>query len=400
VYVSVSTLRGVGAAAMAVTLAAGAAGCTGNGSEAKAAPPPSLTVLPADASAKVRPDTAINVATKDGTIQNVTVTTKGRPVEGALSADGRNWRSRWRLNPGARYDVAATVLGRDGRTRTVTSGFTTAKVERAVTAQIEAPFAKETVGVGMPIILRFDREITEKAEVERALVVTADKPVQGAWHWFGDQSVVFRTKDYWPRFTKVHLTAHLTGVRVAKNVYGTKNLDLSFQVGERQTSKASAKTHRMLVYRNGKKIRNFPISMGRGGIYKYTTTNGNHLTMDKGNPVIMDSSTVGCPPGCPDYYRQVVYYSVRISNSGEYTHSAPWSVGSQGHANVSHGCINMAPADARWFYNSSRRGDPYKVTGTKRELEPENGWGYWQLSWADWVKGSSLKQPVTVGPLV
>ena len=86
-----------------------------------------------------------------------------------------------------------------------------------------------------------------------------------------------------------------------------------------------------------------PISMGKGTRLAYTTTSGVHLTMEKAHHVVMDSASVGCPPGCPDYYRHDVYYAVRISDSGEYEHSAPWSVGDQGSHNVSHGCINMGP---------------------------------------------------------
>lgn len=406
-YVSVSTpesrrrVRSAGAVTIGVTLTLGGAACTGgSSSDAEARPPAKLSVTPANAAGKVRPDSSIVVKAVDGTIQNVTVTTKGNPVEGQLGADKTEWRSRWRLDPGVKYQVVATALGKDGKTQTTSSDFSTAKVKdsQAITTSIEAPFDKETVGVGIPIILRFDKEVFNRAEVERALEVRASKPVEGAWHWFDSQTVVFRTKQYWPRFTKVSFVAHMSGVRAAKSVYGTKNLKLGFQIGEKKTSKASAKTHRMLVYKNGKKIRNFPVSMGKGGLDKYTTTNGDHLTMEKDNPVIMDSTTVGCGPGCPDYYRQVVNYAVRISNSGEYTHSAPWSVGSQGYDNVSHGCVNMAPSAAAWFYDFSHRGDPYKITGTSRELEPDNGWGYWQLDWKGWLAGSALKQSFAVGP--
>src|SRR5262249_42280499 len=124
-----------------------------------------------------------------------------------------------------------------------------------------------------------------------------------------------------------------------------------------------------------------------------------HLAMDKQYLTVMDSSTTGCGPGCPDYYREDVYWTVRISDSGEYEHSAPWSVGDQGYTNVSHGCINLSPSDAIWFYHFSNRGDIIKVTGTDRELEPDNGWGYWQEDWPAWLKYSALHQAITTATL-
>ncbi|MFI0349827.1 Ig-like domain-containing protein [Actinomadura sp. 9N407] len=393
-----------GAALLGVTVAAGAglAGCSSDATTVPGGGAVNVAVTPVGGAEPQRPDSPIAVQAERGTIANVTVTTKGDAVEGALNADRTQWRSRWTLAPGTEYAVHATAVGLDGRTRTVSTRFTTAEAKKELATKMEAPNAKEVVGVGMPVILRFDREITDKAAVERALEVRSSKPVEGAWHWFEDDylgpSVVFRTKEYWPAHTDVTVNAHLTGVQGAKGVYGTKNQSLKFRVGDSHISTASENTHKMVVKKNGKVVRKIPVSMGKGGVTKYTTTNGVHLTMDKGSPVTMSSDWEGIGPGSPGYYSLTVYSAVRISNSGEYVHSAPWSVGSQGSDNVSHGCINISPSHAKWFYNFSHRGDPYEVTGSKRELEPDNGWGYWQLSWKDWVKGSALKQGFKIGP--
>ncbi|MCW2903538.1 MAG: ErfK/YbiS/YcfS/YnhG family protein [Streptosporangiaceae bacterium] len=372
--------------ALSATLLSAGAACTG-GDRKDTGPLARLAISPGNGGAKVAPDSPIIVQAFDGTLQDVTITTKGNKVEGGQTAGGTRWQSRWTLDPGTKYQVVATALGRDGKTRSVTSNFTTLKADNPIATRIEAPADHEKVGVGMPIVLHFSKDVQNKKAVEKALVVRSTKPVMGAWHWFGPQDLVFRTKEHWPRHTKVEFLAHMSGVRAAKNVFGARNLDLKFEIGEQQSSVAGEDDHQMVVSKNGKTVRTIPISMGRGGITKYTTTNGNHLTMDKAQAVLMDSSTVGCGPGCPGYYREMVYWAVRISNSGEYAHSAPWSVGSQGNSNVSHGCVNMSPSNAIWFYNFSQRGDPYKITGTDRELEPDNGWGYWQLSWPGWLKG-------------
>jgi lipoprotein-anchoring transpeptidase ErfK/SrfK len=380
--------------ALAAALALAASGCSSSGADKVADAAAKVTILPGNGTGKARPDIPIKVLVKGGKLLNVTVSGKGTKVMGAASPDGTQWRSRWTLAPNADYSVIATALGEDGKTQTVTSSFKTAKPKQTLAAAVLAPNNGETVGVGMPIMLHFDHKVTNKAQVERAFEVRSSTPVLGAWRWYTDQDVVFRTKKYWPRHTKVRLIGHMSGVRAGRGVYGTKNVNLAFMVGEEHISTASSRNHHMIVKKNGKKVKDIPISMGRGGIEKYTTTNGVHLAMEKAYLTVMDSSTVGCGPGCPDYYREDVYWTVRISDSGEFVHSAPWSVGSQGNSNVSHGCVNASPSNAIWFYHFTRRGDVVRVTGTNRELAYNNGWGYWQLPWKRWMKGSATKSSV------
>ncbi|MFA1542027.1 L,D-transpeptidase [Actinomadura monticuli] len=389
--------RRTAAVLVGASVVAGAAACSGGG-EPDGAAAVRLAVSPAGGGGKLRPDSPIDVRAHGGTIENVTVSAGDGAVEGDLSADRTQWRSRWSLTPGQTYTVAATALGKDGRTRTVSSRFTTAEVAKTNAATIEAPYDKETVGVGIPIIMNFQRPVKDRAAVERALEVTADKTVEGAWHWFGDQQVVFRTRQYWPAHANVRFQAHLSGVRTGGEVYGGKDYAVDFKIGDSHVSTAGEDNHKMVVMVNGKKARTIPTSMGKGGARMYTTTNGVHLTMGKEDPTVMTSDWMGIAPGGAGGYSLTVYKSVRISNSGEYVHSAPWSVGSQGHENVSHGCINISPSNAKWFYKLSYRGDPVRVTGTSRELEPDNGWGFWQLGWDDWVKGGALKKPVTTAP--
>lgn len=363
------------------------AGCSG--SDVLDRPDAKISITPASAAGSVRPDTPIAVKAAQGRLQNVTVTAAGKPVEGVLTTDGSTWKSRWPLDPATTYAVTATAFGADGQTETATSSFKTLKPKQTTPSQVLFPKAKETVGVGMPVKINFDKKVVNKAAVERALEVRSSKPVEGAWRWFDDYNVVFRPKSYWPAYTQVRVVGHTAGVRFAKDVYGDKNIDLSFKVGERIESFGDARKHYVTVKRNGKKARKMPVSMGMGGIRKYTTTSGNHLTMEKEYMTVMTSPGIG--PGSAGYYRQNVYWTVRISDSGEYLHSAPWSTGSQGNSNVSHGCVNMSPSNAKWFNQISHRGDPVKIVGTSRQLEPENGWGYWQLNWKNWLNGSKAK---------
>ncbi|GAA2030317.1 hypothetical protein GCM10009800_14540 [Nocardiopsis rhodophaea] len=98
----------------------------------------------------------------------------------------------------------------------------------------------------------------------------------------------------------------------------------------------------------------------------------------------------------PNYYSEIADYAMRISWSGEYLHSAPWNP-RVGEANTSHGCINMTVADSKWYYDNSLVGDPVVITGTDRELEVDNGWGYWQRPWKEWLDNSALGEADDTG---
>jgi lipoprotein-anchoring transpeptidase ErfK/SrfK len=352
--------------------------------------PATVTIVPSPGTRAVRPGTPVAVRVRDGRIRSVTLTDGARSIEGQVSPDGTEWWPRWALTPGRSYGLLATVAGADGRVSTVRGGFRTRRAGHTIAAAVVAPAQGATVGVGMPIMLRFAAPVQDRAAVERSLQLRTSVPVTGAWHWFSGTDVVFRPRVYWPAHTRVRLLAHLGGLRLTRAAYGAEDLAVDFGVGDAHITVASARSHHQVVRINGHQARRMPISMGKGGRLAYTTTSGVHLTMDKAHHVVMDSASVGCPPGCPDHYRHDVYYAVRISDSGEYEHSAPWSVADQGSRNVSHGCINLSPRNARWFYRHTLPGDVVEVTGTRRRLDPGNGWGFWQLAWPRWLSGSAV----------
>jgi len=356
-----------------------------------------LTISPGDGAAKVRPDLGVVVAVAGGTLRDVVVRTKaGARVPGALSTDHERWRTSWALAPGTSYVVRATAVGRDGRAAAASSGFTTLAAGQTIAVSDVTPNQGESVGVGMPIIVDFDQPVRNKAAVERALEVRSAEAVEGAWNWMSDQRVIFRTKAYWQAHQQVRLVAHLTGVQANPGVWGTQDTAVSFQVGTANVSKVNVATHRMSVSRDGKKVRDVGISAGRGGSWMFTTTSGIHAVMGKFNPTIMTSAWMGVTdPKDPRYYKLTVYDAVQISASGEFVHSAPWSLWAQGHQNVSHGCVNASPEFAAWFYGIAQRGDIVNVTGTNRPLPWQNGYGFWQASWQQWLQGSALKHTVT-----
>ena len=207
----------------------------------------------------------------------------------------------------------------------------------------------------------------------------------GAWYWDGPSTLYFRPRNYWPQHTQVRFVAHLNGVEGAPGVYGAHTLRQSFVIGRSLIVVADTDTHRVHVYLNKRLLGNWPMSSGKPGD---DTPNGTYLTIEKQNPAEMKG------PG----YDIMVPYSVRFTWSGAYLHDAFWSVGSQGFANVSHGCVNLSPEHAITYYNLSVPGDPVTITGSPRGGTWGNGWTVWFLSWRDLWHGSALHMAVKAGP--
>ncbi|MEU0571412.1 Ig-like domain-containing protein [Nonomuraea sp. NPDC005983] len=356
----------------------------------------SVTVAPLDKSQNVPTDQTVVVAAQGGTLRSVRVESKAGGLRGVLSADRTRWRSSRTATPGTTYTITTVAVNADGKQKETTSTFTTVKATKTFDVESVTPNKDDTgltVGVGMPVMITFNQPITDRVSVERNLSVSSSKPVQGAWHWFDDRHVDFRPQQYWPAHTDVRVDARLAGVRGGEGLYGKRDLALKFKIGRSQITRGSTNEHVLTVKRDGKTVRTMPMSAGQGGEWKYYTTSGIHLAMSREPVTVMVSPGIG--PGSPGYYQLTVYNTVRISNSGEYVHSAPWSVGSQGNSNVSHGCVNVSPENAAWFIENTLIGDPIIITGSPRKLEPTNGWGHWQESWKEWLKWSSLKAAST-----
>jgi lipoprotein-anchoring transpeptidase ErfK/SrfK len=389
----IAVLCAAGIVAAACTSSGPAAGGNGGGgtgsghssggkSNSPKAPDAGLSISPATGSKNVSPAKGITVTATKGTIKSVTVT--GDPVTGSLNSAGTAWHSKWTLPVDATLTVTATAVDKAGQTVKETSTFKTLNPAATFTTMIFEGY-QQTYGVGMPILLEFSRPITNKAAVERSLQIKTSKPVAGAWYWDTDTTLAFRPRQYWPAHTTVSFVGHLNGVEGAPGVYGYHTLTQQFRIGRSLIVVASTTKHRMRLYRDGKLFRDWPISSGRPGD---NTPNGTYLTIEKGNPVLMKG------PG----YALEVPWSVRFTWSGDYLHDAYWSVNQQGFANVSHGCVNMAPADAEFYYKMAEPGDPVTITGSPRSGKWDNGWTYWFLSWSRIVNGSALHKAVLAGP--
>jgi len=355
--------------------------------------PQYLQISPATGSKNASPSDGITVTgVRGGKVSAVTVKASGtQPVTGTLSADGKSWHSTYALPTGQSYTVTATGKDAAGHPVTATSQFSTLKPSTAFHTQIfEGSGA--TYGVGMPIMLTFDHPITNKAAVERALTLTTSKPVVGAWYWDGSEQLDFRPRDYWPADTTVSFSSHLDGVEGAPGVYGVHNLSQTFNIGQSVIAVADTKNFHTQVYIDGKLKYTWPISTGRA---KTPTPNGTYLSVEKANPVRMIG---GGKKGSPGYYNELVNWAVRFTYSGDYYHSAPWSVVSQGESNVSHGCVNLAPQDAQTYYNLSVPGNPITIVASPKAGKWDDGWTQWFWSWSQYLAGSATHMAVQAGP--
>ena len=380
-------LAGVLAAVTVVSLRRdGAARPAGSGRAAGTAAPVRLTVAPRPGARGVALDVQARVAADGGRIRAVRVTGAGRRLAGTLSDDGLAWKSSGALAPATRYQMVVEAVNDAGdQTRKVVA-FTTLRPRAELRAAV-MPLDGETVGVGLPIGVWFSQPVGDRAAVERRLQVTSSAPARGAWHWFNDREVHYRPRAYWPAGARVTLHARLAGVDAGGGTWGVADRTVSFRIGDRNVSVVNVNTHRMVVTSGGRTVRVLPVSTGRA---QYPTTDGVHFVIEKQQDKLMDSSTVGIPRDSPAGYYQHVAWSVRISNSGEFVHAAPWSVGSQGRSNVSHGCVNLSTENARWFFGRTRRGDVVEVVGSPKRPGDSFGVADWNMSWSAWLAGSAL----------
>jgi lipoprotein-anchoring transpeptidase ErfK/SrfK len=380
-----------------LVLVAAVAGCTSDsggsgaagdssGEGARATPgaaPATVTIQPA-ADGPVAPGEVVTVTAKGGTLTTVTVSGGAGAVKGVLDAGRTTWTSRGRLAFGTRYTVTAEATGVGGRTTTKTGAFTTVTAARTVFPAV-SPLRGTTVGVGMPIRVYFDNPVGDRRAALARMKVTTSVPTEGGWRWFSDSEVHWRPRAYWKPGTKVALDTDLYGVELGPGTYGSENADrhVEFSIGASHVSVADARTHRMKVYVNGKLAKDLPASLGKEVKGRYTHS-GVHVVTEKKRAMTMDSTTYGLALDAGGY-RTKVEYATRISNSGEFVHAAPWSVAQQGRSNVSHGCVNLSPADAGWFYNLSRAGDVVSVVGTPVRLTTkETDVPDWNIPWSEW----------------
>jgi lipoprotein-anchoring transpeptidase ErfK/SrfK len=314
----------------------------------------------------------------------------GAGVPGSTDPGGTSWTADGDLDYATTYSVTAVAVDAAG-TRTDVAGTISTVAPRTLTMPTVFPSATTgVVGVGQPISVTFDEDVTDRAAVERRLRVTTTPPVAGAWSWLSDRTVHYRPEAYWPSGTHVVVDADVYGVDVGNGIRGQAGERVEFDVGPKRVAVVDATELVLRLYEDDQLVRTMPTSLGKASS---PTPTGTYVVMQQSREYTMRSASYGVPLDAPGGYETPVEYASRLSNSGIFVHGAPWSVRDQGRRNVSHGCLNVSVADAGWFYEHFGRGDLVEVRNAGRPLRVGDGFSDWNSSWDEWLAGSALPRP-------
>jgi lipoprotein-anchoring transpeptidase ErfK/SrfK len=385
------------AAMMVPAVVLGLSACGGDNAESpkvifdKASPyrdllVPKMTASVTDKAVDVSVSAPVKVTAEDGVLGAVTMVNEyGKEVDGRLSPDGLSWSTTEPLGYNKRYTLSAESLGLGGVT-TRQMIFQTHSPDNLAMPYV-VPRDGEVVGVGQPVAIRFDENIADRAAAEKAIKITASPPVQGAFYWLNNREVRWRPQSFWAPGTAVDVAVNTYGVNLGNGVFGQDDATTHFTIGDEVIATVDDNTKSMGVRINGEVVRTMPVSMGKDST---PTNNGTYLVGERFGHLVMDSSTYGVPVNSPNGYRTDVDWATQISYSGIFVHSAPWSVGAQGYANTSHGCINVSPSDALWFFENMKRGDVVQISGTVGStLSGTEGLGDWNIPWDQWRAGNA-----------
>nr|WP_296074291.1 Ig-like domain-containing protein [uncultured Actinoplanes sp.] len=353
-------------------------------------PAPTLSTVavtsPAANATDVVAITEVKYTSEDPENTTVTVTDpSGKEIDGTLDKDAKVWKPSKALSWKTKYTVTVKGTEADGKSGTTTSTFTTmAKPSKQVRVTSFLGDG-QTVGVGMPLIIRFSRAIPEsyRDDVERRMTVTATPSQVGTWHWTSPTEVHYRPKVFWKANSKVFYKVQLAGVPLGNGYYGRSDLTVDLKIGRAFVMTVSNKSKMMTVKQDGKVIKTIPVSLGKPST---PSSSGTMVVMEKKAHTVFDTTDTDPVNG----YKTPIDFAQRITWSGQFIHAAPWSEGKQGKVNVSHGCVNVSEAMGKWLFDRTLMGDPITVSGTEEKLKNGNGWTDWNQSWGEYKKGSYL----------
>ncbi|PRY21037.1 lipoprotein-anchoring transpeptidase ErfK/SrfK [Pseudosporangium ferrugineum] len=353
--------------------------------------PLSLSVTPATGKKGVPVSAEIGFTVSGGKVTTVALKDdKGKAVAGGLREDGSAWVPAKPLKNSKKYVATVTAVDEGGQAKTSTTSFTTMGQPGRRTGTGLYLFDDHTYGVAMPVVVEFSPGIKKKdrAAVQKRMFVKSAPAQPGTWSWTSSGTQAFyRPPQFWKSGTQLTVRIAVGGLPTGGGRYGDRDRSASAKIGRSFVMKVDNRTKKMTVIQDGRTTRTMPVSLGKKST---PSSSGTMVVMEKKAATVFDTMDE-LPAG--QGYRTEIEYAQRLTWSGQYIHSAPWSVGSQGRRNVSHGCVNVSPSNARWLFGKTLIGDPVTVRGTEDKLTYGNGWTPWDVSWKDFVKGSALPVP-------
>jgi lipoprotein-anchoring transpeptidase ErfK/SrfK len=346
-----------------------------------------LGVTPLDGAKGVNPAVAPSVKAVNGRVQDVVLVPAagGEAVKGTVSADGSTWTALDPLAFNTPYNYSYTIVDEAGRETKKVQTFTTVEPANEADAAVY-PENGSTVGAGQPIDVVFSEPVTNKAAVEKAVKITVSSKQPVAWHWYSDQKVRIRPEKFWASNSQVTVDMKLFGVDFGKGMIGNFNAKVQFKVGQQRLAVVDDNTKTMKVYFDGKLVRTAPVTLGGTD---WLSPSGYAVIMEQERHSKFNAGSIGLKPGDKGYYPPLtVEYANRLTSSGVYVHQALESAWSYvGVANISHGCVGLLPVDAAWFFNNMKSGDVVQVLNTgAAPIEPLEGYGDWNIPWAQYAK--------------
>lgn len=321
-------------------------------------------------------------------------------VEGSLSPEGTEWTPNEPLAYGQHYTAEVTAVNADGKEQRDSRSFTVLQPQETTTPTLMSSGGNtiesgREYGVGLVLSVRFDSAPKDRRKAEEYMKVTTEPELEGNWYWITPTQADWRPKEYYPTGTEVSVDINATGQEIADGQFVTgERQQADFTIGNKRVAVVDDNDKILRLYENDELIHEMPTSLGKGGYANHNgvsmhfyTQPGTYTVLDKTSHIVMDSTTYGLPLEAGGY-KTPINNAVRISNDGIYLHELN-NIWAQGVQNVSHGCLNLSPANAQIYFDWAIAGDIVEVLNTGGpDLQPWQN-GSWSVPWEEWQTGEA-----------
>lgn len=351
-----------------------------------------VEVVPAAEEVEINPVETVTVTAQEATFEEVKVSTVDATgaiaeVEGELNETATEWTSTQPLLFNSEYTVSWKA--KDSQ-KTAGSGESTFST---VSAAYEADVSLNVVegssyGVGQIIEFNFSEPVVNKAEVEKAIVITGGGDQTGKFRWYSDYMVRYRPEKYWAANSTVKIQANILGMDVGNGMIGNGNVVRNFTTTDKHYALVDNNTKTAKLYVNDKLVHENYVTLGNP---EWPSVVGQLMVMEQADKYYFNPGSLKLKEGDPHYYEPFWATNVsRLTSSGVFVHQAlPGAYSSVGVSNVSHGCIGMLPDDAKYFFDLFNPGDIVETVNTGYpQADPDDGFGDWNIPFANYQDAS------------